>query len=289
MTAPATRATASTSLAGSPVADLHTHTTASDGLRTPSQLVAEARAAGLAAIGLTDHDTVDGVAEAIEAASTDLMVIPGIELSATVGAAEAHILGYFVDPASDALLIALADFRGQREARMRRFAVRLTELGLPVAYDEVLAESGAGSVGRPHLARVLVRRGYVTDIAEAFERYLAFGRPGFIEKDDVTAETCIALIRNAGGVAVLAHPFGTGDPEGLAVRLMAAGLGGLEVEYGAYDEPRRGILRDIAARHDLVATGGSDYHGPEHREHNRLGDGLVPMSTVAALARLAAP
>ena len=113
------------------------------------------------------------------------------------------------------------------------------------------------------------------------------GRPGFVEKDDITPEACIALIGQAGGVAVLAHPFGTDDPEGFAVRLKAAGLTGLEVEYGAYAEPRRAILRDIAARHDLVPTGGSDYHGPEHRENNRLGDGRVPMSTVAELARLA--
>jgi len=269
------------------VADLHTHTTASDGLRSPTVLVAEARSAGLAAIGLTDHDTVDGVAEAVAAAGLDLQIIPGIELSATAGAAEAHILGYFVDPASDALLTALADFRGQRETRMRRFTVRLTELGLPITHEEVLAESGDGSVGRPHLARVMVRRGYVADVAEAFDRYLAIGRPGFVEKDDITPEACIALIGQAGGVAVLAHPFSTNDPEGFAVRLKTAGLTGLEVEYGAYDEPRRAILRDIAARHDLIPTGGSDYHGPEHRETNRLGDGRVPMSIVADLARLA--
>jgi len=227
------------------------------------------------------------VAEAVAAAGPDLQVIPGIELSATAGAAEAHILGYFVDPASDALLTALAAFRDQRESRMSRFAVRLTELGLPIAYDEVLAESGDGSVGRPHLARVMVRRGYVASVAEAFERYLAFGRPGFVEKDDITPEACIALIGQAGGVAVLAHPFSTGDPERFAVRLKSAGLAGLEVEYGAYDEPRRATLRDIAARHGLVPTGGSDYHGPAHRENNRLGDGQVPMATIADLARLA--
>lgn len=287
MTAAATRETPATSLKAGSGADLHTHTTASDGLRTPGELVAEARAAGLAAIGLTDHDTVEGIAEAAAVAGAGLQVIPGIELSATAGRSQAHILGYFVDPTSDALLTALADFRCQREERMRRFAVRLTELGLPVTFEEIVAESGDGSVGRPHLARVMIRRGYVTDIAEAFERYLAYGRPGYVEKDDITPEACVALIGQAGGVAVLAHPFSAGDPELVAGRLKAAGLAGLEVEYGAYDEERRAALRAIAERHGLIATGGSDYHGPDHRENNRLGDGQVAMSTVAELARLA--
>jgi predicted metal-dependent phosphoesterase TrpH len=269
------------------LADLHTHTTASDGLRSPTELVAEAKAAGLAAIGLTDHDTVEGVAEATAAAGNDLTVIPGIELSATALGAQPHILGYFVDPRSRVLLSALAQFRDQRQERMRRFAVRLTEIGLPVAYEEIAAETGDGSVGRPHLARVLIRHGYVADVAEAFDRYLAKGRPGFVEKDDVTAEACIALIREAGGVAVLAHPFSTGDPVRFAQSLQVVGLIGLEVEYGAYDEGKRATLRDLATRLGLVPTGGSDYHGPAHREHNRLGDGLVPTATVTQLARLA--
>lgn len=268
-------------------ADLHTHTTASDGLRTPSELVAEAVAAGLAAIAVTDHDTVGGVADAVAGAPPGLRVIPGIELSATMDGAQPHILGYLVDPENDLLAATLAGFRSQRVERVRRFADRLTGLGVPVTFEEVLAEAAGGSVGRPHIARVMIRRGHVATVGEAFDRYLAAGRPGYVEKDEVTAAACIQLIRAAGGVAVLAHPLSTGDPERFAVGLKAIGLVGLEVEYGAYDEDQRAGLRDIAARHGLIPTGGSDYHGPAHRENNRLGDGTVPLSTVAALTALA--
>lgn len=269
------------------VADLHTHTTASDGLLPPAELVAEAKSAGLSAIGVTDHDTVDGIADAVAAGGSDLQVVPGIELSAALDGREPHILGYFVDPESDALLSALADFRLQREQRMHAFAARLTEIGLPVAFDEIAALSGDGAMGRPHLAAAMIRRGYVADVPDAFARYLSPGTPGFVPKREVTPETCIGLIREAGGVAVLAHPFSTGDPEGFAVRLKSMGMGGLEVEYGSYDEEQRATLRAIAARHGLLATGGSDYHGPMYRHDRGLGGGSVPMSTIADLARLA--
>ena len=282
-----TRAAPSTSHGAAPVADLHAHTTASDGLLSPSELVAEARTAGLAAIAITDHDTVDGVAEAIVAAGEAIRVIPGIELSGTVGEREAHVLGYFVDPMSPSLLGALADFRRQRIDRMGRFADRLTELGLPLTLAEILAETSGGAAGRPHVARAMVRRGYVTSVAEAFELYLTAGRPSFVPKAEFSPEACIAVIRDAGGAASLAHPYGTGDPEAFAMRLRVAGLTGLEVEYGAYSEDQRAVLREIAARHGLVATGGSDFHGSIDRKDRGLGSGHVPMATVEELAGLA--
>ena len=287
MTTSAARATPSAALRLGSVADLHTHTTASDGLLSPVELVGEATAAGLAAIAITDHDTVDGIAEATAAAGPGLQVVPGIELAGTVGPREAHILGFFVDPTSPALLRTLAEFRRLRIDRMERFARHLTAAGLPLTLDEILAEASGGSVGRPHIARAMIRLGYVETIQTAFEGYLVPGCPTFVPKDEFSPEACIDVVRSAGGVAVLAHPFSTGDPDEFALRLAGAGLTGIEVEYGVYDEQRRAVLRDIAARHGLVATGGSDYHGPEHRENNRLGDGTSPMSTVAELARLA--
>ena len=282
-----TGATPSTSHGAVPVADLHAHTTASDGLLSPSELVAQAKTAGLAAIAITDHDTVDGVAEAIAAAGEAIRVIPGIELSGTVGEREAHVLGYFVDPTSSSLLRALADFRRQRIDRMGRFADRLTALGLPLTLEQILAETSGGAAGRPHVARAMVRRGYVASVGEAFERFLTAGCPTFVPKTEFSPEACIAVIRDAGGVASLAHPYGTGDPESFATRLKAVGLTGLEVEYGAYGEDQRAVLREIAARNGLVATGGSDYHGSTDRIDRGLGSGQVPLATVEDLARLA--
>lgn len=287
MTPAATRATPAMPRGAGFGADLHTHTTASDGLCTPGGLVAEARAAGLAAIAVTDHDTVAGITGATVAAGADLQVIPGLELSGTAGEREAHVLGYFVDPTSATLLDALAELRRQRVDRMMRFARRLSEAGLSLTLEEIVSQADGGAVGRPHIARAMIQRGYVETVGEAFEQYLTAGCGTFVPKTELPPESCVELIRSAGGVAVLAHPFGTGDPEAFAIRLKAAGLIGLEVEYGAYDEERRAVLREIALRHGLIPTGGSDYHGPEHREKNRLGDGQVAMATVAELARLA--
>jgi predicted metal-dependent phosphoesterase TrpH len=264
-------------------ADLHTHTTASDGLDAPATLVQRARDVGLAAIAIADHDTVDAHLTLTDADTRGIAVIPAIEMSANVGTAEVHILGYFIDPTSERLADALAQLRRQRIRRVERFCARLTALGLPLTMDDVLAHATGESVGRPHIARAMIDRGYVGSVNEAFDEYLAGGRPAFVPRDDVTPEWSIELIHLAGGVAVLAHPYTTGDPSAMLDRLVPVGLDGAEVEYGAYDEEQRAVLRHLAAERSLIPTGGSDFHGAAHRENTPLGNGRVPMAIVEQL------
>ncbi|MDQ2683342.1 MAG: PHP domain-containing protein [Chloroflexota bacterium] len=214
---------------------------------------------------------------------TDLTIIPAIEMSANVGDAEVHVLGYFIDVHSAWLASRLDDLQQQRLSRIERFCTRLTSLGLPLTMAEVLDQATGASVGRPHIARAMVDRGYVNTVGEAFDRYLAGGRPAFVPREDVTPESSIELIHGAGGAAVLAHPYTTGNPERTIERLLPLGLDGLEVEYGYYDELQRSFLRDLAARFNLIPTGGSDYHGHGHREESTLGVGSVSEDIVARL------
>lgn len=264
------------------IADLHTHTTASDGLDEPATLVQRAVSSGLAAIAITDHDTVDAHFT-LQDHRVPIMVVPGIEMSANVGTQEVHILGYFVDPASQYLADALATLRQQRLRRMERFCARLTAIGLPITMEEVLRQATGESVGRPHVARAMIERGYVESVGEAFDKYLAGGRPGFVPRDDVTPESSINLIHSSGGVAVLAHPYTTENPARMMDRLIEVGLDGAEVEYGAYAEEHRAHLRNLASARSLIQTGGSDFHGLTHRETTPLGAGSVSMAIVDQL------
>jgi 3',5'-nucleoside bisphosphate phosphatase len=269
--------------------DLHTHSTASDGLLAPQELVEEAARRGLTTIALTDHDTVRGVDEAVAAGERlGVEVIPGVELGSDVAGREVHLLGYFVDPTSSALLAALQGLAARRRDRMALMVARLNDLGVPVALDEVLALAGPGSVGRPHLARALVGRGVATSVSDAFDRFLAAGRPAYVRRQPFTPEEAVALILAAGGVPTLAHPLTTGDPEAMVERLNPAGLAGLEVYYGEYDAETREWLRALADRHGMVPTGGSDYHGEGFKPGRNLGGAAVPPACLALL-RAAAP
>lgn len=264
--------------------DLHTHSTASDGVLAPAQLVALAGERGLQVLGLTDHDTTAGLAEAGPAAAArGLRLIPGLELSTQVEAGEAHILGYFVDPAYPPLVEALAQFRDAREGRAQRMVERLAEAGAPVSYARVVEIAGGGSIGRPHVARALVEAGHVVSINGAFDRYLVRGRPGYVERHRLVPPDAVRLVRAAGGVAVLAHPHSVADLDALLPELLAAGLGGIECYYGDYDELQQRDLLALAARHDLVPTGGTDFHGPGLAHQRPLGDTVVPLSCVGAL------
>ena len=271
--------------------DLHTHSRHSDGLQTPTALVEEAAGRGLRVLGLTDHDTVGGLAEAtVAAARCGIEVVPGVELSTGgLGSTpEIHLLGYFVDPTRPALLAGLAVYAQDREERLERIVARLARLGLRIAAERVRDLAGPGTIGRPHVAQALVEAGYVADRREAFDRYLADGRPGFVPRPKVEPAAAIALIREAGGVPVLAHPFGSGELESTLSRLVPAGLAGLEVHYGDYDEAARRLLADAAARWGLIATGGSDYHGPGVRAGRVLGQPPVPVAAVERLRAAAA-
>ena len=243
-----------------PLVDLHTHSTASDGALAPEAVVAAAHAVGLAAVALTDHDTVAGVAAAEEAGSAlGVRVVPGVELSAMDGAREVHVLGLHVAADGD-LERQLAAFRTARHARAVRIVERLNQLGVPVTVDSVLTNAAGGAVGRPHIARAMVDGGWVRDTRDAFDRFLGAGRPAFVPKLRLSVADAIQLIHRAGGLAILAHP----GPDGTRARveaLVAAGLDGLEVRHpghGAEDVARLGALVD---HFGLVPSGGSDWHG----------------------------
>lgn len=266
--------------------DLHTHSIHSDGTLAPAALVQEAARRGLRVLGLTDHDTLDGLAEAeAEADRLGLELVPGVELSTggQGGEPEIHLLGYFVDREDPELRAGLTGFAGARIERMGLILERLASAGVPVEPERVRRLAGPGTVGRPHIARALIERGHVADMGEAFDRYLASGRPGFVPRPKVEPERGVALIRAAGGVAVLAHPFGTGEVEAVVARLVPVGLGGMEVYYGEYDERARAELGAVAARWGLIPTGGSDFHGPGVKAGRELGGPPVPATSVARL------
>jgi hypothetical protein len=247
--------------------DLHVHTTASDGLLAPEDLVRAVRAAAVEVFSVTDHDTVDGLDEAKRAAdATGLTFIPGIELSAYWGAVEFHILGYFIDPATAALRLFLNATREARQARLHAMLNRLQAMGMGVPADDVLARAQNGNVGRPHLARALVERGFVGSSDEAFDRYLGTNKPAYVPRPDVSVTDAIAVIREAGGIASLAHP-GLHNRDEAIPDLMAAGLTAIEVYHPKHAFGRASRYRRIARRHGLLVTGGSDFHGVDEGDH----------------------
>jgi 3',5'-nucleoside bisphosphate phosphatase len=243
-----------------PLVDLHTHTTASDGAATPAALIDRARAAGLVAVALTDHDTVGGVAEARAAgARAGVAVIAGVELSAVDGDREVHVLGLHLDD-TRTLDPMLAELREARRRRAEAMVGTLRGLGLGVTLDAVLAEAGGGAVGRPHVARALIAGGWVRDQREAFDQYLGSGRPAYVPKQRLTLGDAIQLLHAAGGIAVLAHP----GRDGTRARLETAqrlGLDGVEVRHPSHNAEDEARLRALADHLQLVPSGGSDWHG----------------------------
>jgi 3',5'-nucleoside bisphosphate phosphatase len=267
--------------------DLHTHTIASDGLVTPEVLVHEAFQRGIAILSVTDHDSTDSVAAATATGEhVGVRVVPGVELSATSSAGDLHLLGYFIDPEGDELQSHLIDYREARNVRARKMIARLQESGVPISLDQVMMKAGGGSVSRAHLGRVLVDLGFADSISDAFARWLGRNRPGFVPREPLIAADAIGLVLRNGGVPVLAHPLTMGDYQRQLPELKAAGLLGIEVYYGPYDPAQRAELLEVARAERLIATGGSDYHGPGHREGRDLGSGMPPASCVDDLARV---
>jgi 3',5'-nucleoside bisphosphate phosphatase len=265
-----------TARAGAGSIDLHVHTQFSDGTLTPHELVACALDKGLDVLGITDHDTVEGIPYALAAAEgTLLRVVPGIELSTDLNGEELHILGYFIDPHHDHLLRSLAGFRQQRLDRARSMVSRLEDLGLPLSWERVLDLSGQGVVGRPHIARALQEAGYVDSLREAFDAYLSRERPAYVPRYKMTPAQAIELVHQAGGVSVLAHPWSvlSALPD-----LVRCGLQGLEIYYPGYSPEVTEELQRLAWQHRLVCTGGSDFHSPDEASENQLGQIVVPRS-----------
>ena len=245
-------------------ADLHSHSTASDGTSTPAEVMRRARAAGLDVIALTDHDTVAGHDEARAALPPGLTLVPGMELSCRQDGHSVHLLGYLFDPADPELAAETARIRESRVRRAEAMVERLAELGVPVTWEQVRAIAGDGVVGRPHLARAMVEAGVIESPDQAFgPDWIGEGGRAYVSRYALDPARAIALVRSAGGVSVLAHPRARGweVPDEVIAALAAAGLAGIEVWHPDQDQAQRTALQDLAARLNLVASGGSDDHG----------------------------
>jgi predicted metal-dependent phosphoesterase TrpH len=272
--------------------DLHCHTTASDGILSPAALVARADRLGLKVIAITDHDSTDGVAEALEAGkSCGVDVVPGVEINSDVPGSEVHILGFFVDHTDPALNERLRHLRDGRVGRARKMAEILTTMGAPIQFERIRELAGEGAVCRPHVARALLEAGHVATFEEAFDRFIGRNGPAYVERLKLSPSDACGLIRRAGGLPVLAHPvffesFGRMKSaidldHGLA-DLKAAGLAGIEVYYPGYDVLAIEYLLSQARVHGLLVTGGSDFHGVRPNEPD-LGGVYVPPKAVRRL------
>jgi predicted metal-dependent phosphoesterase TrpH len=269
--------------------DLHLHSTASDGRLSPAELVRKAAAEGLAVIALTDHDTVGGIAAAVEAALAfpALRLIPGIEISTDVPEGEVHILGYFIDYTDVNLLAALEKMRNSRWERGRAMATRLGELGYPLDWERVLEIAGDGTIGRPHIAQAMLERGYIKSFQEAFEKYIGYDCPAYVEREKVTPSGAVDMVIKTGGLPVLAHPLTVPEPEEMAASLKKAGLIGIEAYYRSYTAEDIERLVNIANRYNLIATGGSDFHGIDADTGTLIGGVELPEKSVERLFDMA--
>ena len=255
--------------------DLHTHSSVSDGTDTPAELVHKARAVGLDVVGLTDHDTFDGLDEATAAGERlGIQVARGMELSCSRQGSSVHVLAYGADPASPGLAAEMTRVRDGRLGRLTGVLAKLTALGVPVSEAEVMAQVGdSPSVGRPHIADALITAGYVQDRQEAFDRFLADGGPAHVPRYTIELEHGIDLIHQAGGLAVIAHPWGRGrehllPPSVLQTLAHDHQLDGIEVDHQDHDAETRRQLRTLADSLGLLPTGSSDYHGTGKLDHD---------------------
>ena len=271
--------------------DLHIHSTASDGRYSPQEIVRKAVGLGLEVIALADHDSVDGIAPALEEARrlNQLQFIPAVEMSTDVPSGEVHVLGYFIDYTSKELAAALDRFRYSREGRAQGMVVRLAELGIHISWERVREIAGSGTVARPHIAQAMLEKGYISSIKEAFDKYIARDGPAYVERKKMTPVEVVQLILRNRGIAVMAHPFFVPEPEAIIAELKAAGMAGIEAYYNNYTNEDIGTLIALAKNHGLIVTGGSDYHGLDESNETLMGGVEVPMEAVSRLIAHAEP
>jgi predicted metal-dependent phosphoesterase TrpH len=262
--------------------DLHIHSTASDGKFSPHDIVGMALDSGLKIIALTDHDTVKGIIAALEAAkaSPDITLIPGVEISTDLADGEAHILGYFIDYTSPEFAKTLERFRNSRVNRGRKMVDKLSSLGI---FIEI---AGEGSIGRPHIARAMLEKGYINRFEDAF-KYIGHDGPAYVPRDKMTPEEAVALIVRAKGLPVLAHPFTVKNPEAMVNSLKKHGLVGIEAYYKDNTPSQTGDALKLAEKYGLIATGGTDFHGSGENNETKLGGVEVPMEAAEKLIALA--
>ncbi|GAC1568017.1 MAG: PHP domain-containing protein [Ktedonobacteraceae bacterium] len=270
--------------------DLHTHSTASDGIYTPTELLRRAKEVGLRVLALTDHDTTGGVEEAAKAAAAlDIDFIPGIEINTDVSGGEVHVLGYFPEFQRSSFQSVLKVLRNARERRGQRMVELLNEQGINVSWERV-RDLAQGAVGRPHVAKALLEAGYVQTIGEAFDTYIGTGCPAYVPRYRLTPNDAVRLIASVNGLPVIAHPFELPGIEQLRdwlPGLREVGMVGLETYYGPYSEEQEQALRALADEYQLIPTGGTDFHGPGMHP-TPLGGRPVPDEAVERLKAEAA-
>ena len=265
--------------------DLHLHTTYSDGRLTPGELIQIAAEQGIGVIAITDHDTVNGIEPALLAVECFpyVTVIPGVEINTDVHQGEVHILGYFLDYKNQHLLKTLESLRNSRKARAQKMLDKLDELGIHIQWERILEMADGGSVGRPHIAQALFEGQHVETLQDAFERYIGRNGPAYAERSRLSPKEAVELIVKADGLPVIAHPASIKDMDRMIMDLKPSGLVGMEVYYDNYDKATIERLGRLAAKYDLIATGGSDFHGFEDDHETPLGEARVPFECVQHL------
>ncbi len=274
--------------------DLHTHTIASDGSDSPSELIKKAKEAGLKAVAITDHDTLDGLKEGEEASKKyGVELVPGVELSLLAPRGNMHLLGYYVNQDSKELHSVLKSVQDARAQRNPKIVEKLNQLGLKITMDELEKMAQGGQIGRPHIARMMVEKGYVKSVSEAFDKYLKKDGPAYVPKSILTPKEAIEAIHAANGVAVLAHPISL-DPNPLTLldefveRWVSYGLDGIECYYSEHTPDFTEYCIALCKRFGLIITGGSDYHG-KAKPHIKLGVGKgnlqIPYSLVEGIKK----
>ncbi len=262
--------------------DFHTHSTASDGILSPTELVNLAASGGVRYHALTDHDSTEGIAEARAASAKHdgHTLIPGVEMGTDIEGAEVHMLGLYLDPADDELQKILAELREGRLGRGRGIVEKLRGMGIMIEWDRVQAIAGDASVGRPHVAQALVEAGYVSQISEAFDKWIGRNGPAYVERDKMTPAESVQCIVARGGMACMAHPADLDGLDGILKELKAAGMAAMEVYYKNYPPDTIARLRQSAEKYDLIPLGGSDYHGIHGNDERAPGDIPLPDSSI---------
>ncbi|MBU5440627.1 PHP domain-containing protein [Paenibacillus sp. MSJ-34] len=274
-------------------ADLHTHTSASDGMQPPAENVRLAKAAGLAAVAITDHDTVAGVEEALqEGKRLGIVVVPGVEISTVLSGTDIHVLGYYIDCEQETFLERLGELRSIRERRNDMLIAKLQELGIPITMNEVVAQLGRPlmpdeSIGRPHIADVLVRKGYAADLRDAFDRYLGEQGAAYVNPPRILPHQAVQWIREAGGTPVLAHPGLYGDDALVERIIRETNIAGIEAHHSDHSPADQARYTAMAERHGLIATAGSDFHGARQGIvfHGDIGGRTVSVDILPRLRR----
>jgi len=269
-----------------PIGDLHMHTSYSDGFFSPEEVVYKAKNCNLSTIAVTDHDTVNGIDEAVATgAKHNINVIPGIELSAMCGEREVHILGYFINHKDSELNEYLKFFRAQRVKRAREMVRRLNNLKIPVAFDSILQNAEGCSIGRPHIATAVLETGSVKSYLEVFHKYIGFGCPAYVEKYRLEVKDAITMISKAGGLSFLAHPESSRNTANDTVlfEIIKAGIDGIETIHPSLNKQKSLYYRGIAQEYYLLESGGSDFHGGKRDDEDNIGRYGIPLEHVNAM------